>query len=165
MVGVSRGHAADSDVPPSRREWLVRNGLWLVLPVLVDNIVFAGALPGSYGSGGGVPGWLLAAEGVLRVVVFVTPALLTVRLSGRAGRVGAVVYVLGLAVYAASWVAVIAAGDAGVGHPVVATAPYWTPAVFLGGVALLCRARWYLVPVGLFVAVHTAHGLLALGLA
>ncbi len=165
MVGVSRSHAAESDVPASRREWLVGNGLWLVLPVLVANIVFAGALPGGYGSDEGMPGWLLAVEGVLRFVVFVTPALLTVRLSGRAGRIGAVGYVLGLAAYAASWVAVIAAGDAGVGHPVLATAPYWTPAVFLGGVALLCRARWYLVPVRLFVAAHTAHGLLALGLA
>ena len=165
MVDAWQGHAAESDVPASRRERLVRNGVWLVLPVLVANIVLAGALPEGYGSDEGVPGWLLAVEGVLRVVVFIAPALLTVRLSGRAGRVGAVVYVLGLAVYAASWLLVIAAGDAGVGHPVVASAPYWTPAVFLGGVALLCRAPWYLVPVALFVAVHTAHGLLALGLA
>jgi hypothetical protein len=165
VVGAWQGHAAESDVPVPRRERLVRNGLWLVLPVLVANIVLAGALPEGYGGDKGVPGWLLAVEWVLRVVVFVAPALLTVRLSGRAGRVGAVVYVLGLAVYAASWVLVIAAGDAGVGHPVAASAPYWTPVVFLGGVALLCRARWYLVPVGLFVAVHTAHGLLALGLA
>jgi hypothetical protein len=165
VVDAWQGPAAESDVPVSRRDRLVRNGLWLVLPVLVANIVLAGALPEGYGSDEGVPGWLLAVEWVLRVVVFVAPALLTVRLSGRAGRVGAVVYVLGLAVYAASWVAVIAAGDAGVGHPMAATAPYWTPAVFLGGVALLCRARWYLVPVGLFVTVHTAHGLLALGLA
>lgn len=165
MVGAWRGHVAGSDVPESRLERLVRNGVWLVLPVLVANIVFAAALPEGYASDEGVPGWLLAVEWVLRVVVFVAPAWLTVRLSGRAGRVGAVAYVLGLAVYAASWVAVITAGDAGVGHPVVATAPYWTPAVFLSGVAILCRTWWYLVPVGLFVATHTAHGLLALGLA
>ena len=165
MVGAGQGHVAESDVAASRREQLARNGLWLVLPVLAANIGLAGALPAGYGSDEGVPGWLLAVEWALRIVVLVAPALLTVRLSGRAGRVGVVVYVLGLAMYAASWVAVIAAGDAGVGHPVAATAPYWTPAVFLGGVALLCRAWWYLVPAGLFVAVHTAHGLLALGLA
>lgn len=165
MVGAWQGHAGAASVSASRRERLARNGLWLLLPVLVANIVLAGAVPQGYGSDEGVPGWLLALEWVLRVVVLVAPALLTVRLGGRASRVGAVVYVLGLAMYAASWVLVIATGDVGVGHPVAATAPYWTPAVFLAGVALLCRARWYLVPVALFVAVHTAHGLLVLGLA
>jgi hypothetical protein len=45
VVDAWQGPAAESDVPVSRRERLVRNGLWLVLPVLVANIVLAGALP------------------------------------------------------------------------------------------------------------------------
>jgi hypothetical protein len=161
---VPAGTGTEPHDVPTRREWVRRNGVWLVLPVLVVNIVLAGALPEGYGSDEGVPGWLLAVEWVLRVVVFAAPVLMVVTLQGRAGRFGMVVYVLGLALYAASWAVVIAAGDAGVGNPVAATAPYWTPAVFLSGVALLCRRWWYLVPVGLFVAAHTGHGLLSLGL-
>jgi hypothetical protein len=161
---VPAGTGTEPHDVPMRRARVRRNGVWLVLPVLVGNMVLAGILPPGYGSDEGVPGWLLAVEWALRIVVFAAPVLMVVTLQGRAGRVGMVVYGVGLALYAASWAVVIAAGDAGVGHPGVATAPYWTPAVFLSGVAVLCRAWWYLVPVGLFTAAHTSHGLLSLGL-
>jgi hypothetical protein len=162
-ASVPAGTGVEPPDGPTRRARIRRNGAWLVLPVLLGNLVLAGILPPGYGSDEGVPGWLLVVEWALRIVVFTTPVLLVVTLQGRAGMVGMAVYGVGLALYVASW-AVIAAGDAGAGHPGVATAPYWTPAVFLSGVAVLCRAWWYFVPVGWFTVAHTAHGLLSLGL-
>jgi hypothetical protein len=153
-----------ADGGPSRRHRLTHNGFWLVVPVLVANMAFAGLLPDAYGSDEGVPGWLAAAEWTLRLVVFAAPLLVTVSVRGRAGRVGALLYGVGLALYVASWVVAVLAGDGGVDPAVVAVAPYWTPAVFLSGVAVMARAWWYLVPVGLFAAAHTVHGLLSLGL-
>jgi hypothetical protein len=148
----------------TRRERVARNGFWLVLPVLVANIAFAGALPASYASDQGVPGWLLGVEWVLRIVVFAAPLLLTVRPTGRTGRLGVALYIGGLGLYVASWVVAIVAHSTGVAvSPLAATAPYWTPGLFLAGLALMSRTLWYLAPVAMFTAAHTAHGMIVLG--
>jgi hypothetical protein len=142
-----------------------RNGLWLVLPVLLGNAVFAGALPEVYSVDDGVPTWLLVLEWATRLAVFCAPLLMVVSLSGQVERLGAGLYAIGLIAYAGAWALVIAGGDAFVAsHPVVAVAPYWLPAVFFAGLGLMARAYWYLPLVLSFSLVHTVHGLIALGL-
>lgn len=142
------------------------NGVWWVLPVLVGNVVAAGALPSVYADDTGVPAWLLAAEWVSRIVVFAGPLLMTVRVRTPTGRAGLGLYVAGLSAYVASWVLLVAGGGGYVeDHPVVALAPYWTPGVFLAGLGLMAGAWWYLGAVAAFTLAHTWHGLVVLGLA
>lgn len=151
-----------------RADWrsrLVRNGFVPLLPLLVLNAVLVSRLPSAYADDSQVPGWLLALETILRVLVFGLPLLVRLALANPVNRVGLVLFVGGAVAYVASWVAAISvAGAPEPLPPVVALAPYWLAAVFLAGIALMGEAWWYLVPVAAFGVVHTWHGVLSLSL-
>lgn len=148
-----------------RRSRLVRNGFVPLLPLLMLNVVLVSRLPSAYADDSQVPGWLLAVETTLRVLVFGLPLLIRLALANAVNRVGLVLFVGGAVAYVASWVTAISVAGAPESlPPVVALAPYWLAAVFLAGIALMGEAWWYLVPVAAFGVVHTWHGVLSLSL-
>ncbi|MGH1347565.1 MAG: hypothetical protein ACRBN8_38770 [Nannocystales bacterium] len=155
------------------REALSRNGGWLVLVPLGISLALWSALPPAYAPenfGAGIPTWLSLSENVFRVLVFATPGALLVGASSRVQRLGWGLYSIGLALYLASYVLLAIWPDgAWAGSALGFTAPAWTPALWLIGVALICQdswvnARWiwwlYLGPVAAFLGLHVGHAAL-----
>lgn len=152
---------ARPDTRPTRVTHLTRNGFIPLVPVIAWNLVAAGRLPAMYGADTGVPAWLLVVETALRVLVFGWPLLLTLGLDDAARRWGLALYVVGIVAYGLSWLPPLATGAPPV-DPLLALAPYWTPAILLTGVGLMGRSRWYPVAVAAFSLAHVAHGAIAL---
>ena len=157
-------------MPSLPREAYVRNGVWLTVPPLAISFGLWGALPEAYGAeqfDAGMPAWWRLTENVLRLVVFGLPAALVVGSRAELSRMAWPCYGLGLLAYLASYLMLVlwpeeAWSTSAVGF----TAPAWTPAFWLVGLAMLCRASWlwarwrwwmYLVPVAAFLAVHVGH--------
>jgi hypothetical protein len=144
---------------------LARNGFVLLLPVLGLNLALASRLPAAYWDDAQVPSGLLVVETGLRVLVFAGPLVIRLSLARPSNRVGLVLFVVGTLAYAACWVAAITVPGAPESlAPIVALGPYWLPAVYFAGIALMGNAWWYLVPVTAFTVVHTWHGVHSLGL-
>lgn len=155
------------------REALVRNGAWLVLPPLAISFGLWASLPAAYASENfdhDIPAWLRLTETALRILVFVLPGALLVGKPSETSRAAWTTYAVGLGVYLVSyawlaswpqsWWATSAVGF---------TAPAWTPAVWLLGIAMICRESWltkrwtwwmYLPVVVGFLMLHIGHALL-----
>jgi hypothetical protein len=156
------------------RAWLAGNGLLLVLPALAFNLLFASHLPAAYKSDliwNDIPDTIAVPETVLRLFVFVLPALMMVRGKAHVQPKALALFVFGSALYFASWLVLIAYPDgswarSGVGF----LAPAYTPALWLAGLAMLMHnfvipQRWYrrwmygLVSAA-FLGFHNAHAIL-----
>lgn len=144
--------------------WL--NGFWLVVPALLWNLVFASQLPQEiFSSDEGIPGWLLAAEGVLRIAVFAGPLLLHLRWESPLSRAGWILFVLGTLVYFASWLPLMNTPDSAWSQSSLGIlAPYFTPLLFFLGMAMIGESWPFALAAVVFTAVHTSHGLYALKL-
>jgi len=148
---------------------------WLVLPVLAIDGLFGASLPEAFQPAifwADIPAALALAENGLRAAVIGLTVILPLPVGRWRGKEpGFVVYAVGLAAYALSWLALIAwpqsawsLGAAGF------TAPAWTPLLWLAGIGLvadgplldrlaLLRPLYWLVVPG-FVATHLGHALL-----
>lgn len=142
---------------------------WLVVPILVMNVVYAADLPAMFQPevfNAGIPAVIALPENVLRVLLFVLTAFLPMR----AHRAGWVVFLVGSALYAGSWAALIAAPHASWSTSLAGRlAPACTPALWLAGIGMIAdrpafskapRARWLAVYAVLavgFLAAHVSH--------
>lgn len=150
------------------------SGIFLVIPPLVIAQAFASHYPPPFQPANfshAIPAALLIAENVLRGLVFAVAALMPLSQPTTRRPLGASVYLLGLALYTASWALVCFAPASAWSRSLIGfTAPAWTPAVLLTGVALLTgRVRWlpwsrpwmYLVLCAAFLSLHITHTALA----
>lgn len=144
---------------------------WLVVPILVMNVVFTGALPAMFqpaAFNADIPWPIMLVENVLRTLMFSLTAVLPMRWNPR----GWAVFLLGLALYAGSWAALIAApASAWTGSTAGLLAPACTPAIWLAGIAMIAdrppfsqaqRRIWVTAFAALaagFLAAHIAHTL------
>lgn len=148
----------------------VVNGFLLIVPLLLLDALLGNRLPRPYQkeSWDAVPRLISVPETVLRFPVLLLPLLLPISLSAPVQRVGAVVYLVGVLVYAAAWTAQIRRPDSVWSTGKVGfLAPAYTPMLWLTGIALIgaepTSARLDFVPwtflgiAALFVAVHTLH--------
>jgi hypothetical protein len=156
------------DVVPDR-SWvtLVCNRFWLIVPVLALDLALTGRLPpplapGSVGPD--IPGWVSLSETVLRVVVMGSPLLMPLTLREPRSRPGLALYAVGLAGYAAAWIAVVWAPTSAWSTSAVGfTALAWTSIIMFAGIGLRStlwffpgyRPWMYLSAAALFSAVHT----------
>lgn len=156
--------------------WTVvaRNGALLLVPVLAITFGLWARLPAVFGNAAfdeGVPARLLAVENVLRVAVFALPLLLYFSASDTLQRLGWFLYIAGLALYLASYLAQIFAPASAWSQSVIGfTALAWTTVPWLAGIGLVCADTWlplpwnrliYLLCAAAFVVAHTAHAWLA----
>ncbi|MDJ0754984.1 MAG: hypothetical protein QNJ45_15785 [Ardenticatenaceae bacterium] len=149
---------------PILSRWLT-SGFLLLVPVLIWNALFFSKLPPVYNSDAGVPGWLLVAEGALRLVVFAWPLLLIISWGKGISKVGLILYLTGSLVYYAAWlVQIYAPSSALAGFPLVALAPAWVPLIFMSGIGLMAESWGYVAAVTLFVIAHVGHNLITHGL-
>lgn len=132
------------------------NCLWLLIPVCVWNAVFARQLPQEgFHSDDGVSHFILIAEHILRIAVFLWPLFLPLRWEHGSGRTGMILFSMGLLIYFGSWIPLLYYPQAAWSLSTAGLlAPAYTSLVWLFGIALI-GASW---PYGLlslfFVAVH-----------
>jgi hypothetical protein len=147
-----------------------KNVGWLLVPVSVWNVALASHLPQSFSPAvfsSDIPALLSAAENTLRIVVFALPFFAPFELISTWQRVGLAVFGIGLAIYFASWIPLIAAPSSSWSLSAIGfLAPAYTPLVWLLGLALLMQRlhwrspyRWwlYLTLSACFLATHISH--------
>jgi len=144
--------------------------LWLVVPILLVNLFFAGQLPPMYARSvfwHDIPAVVAYGENVLRTLVIAVPLLMPLSLRGRRRRVGFAVYLAGLIAYLAAWFALILAPDSAWSTSAVGLlAPAYTPLVWAVGIGLVGQPRYlpavvrtwaYPAVAVLFTAFHLLH--------
>lgn len=103
--------------------------------------------------------WLLMAENITRIVVFVFPLLLPVRLQDGISKIGLAIYLLGTLLYFATWIPIIWMHDSSWSQCAAGLlAPRLTPLLPLLGIALIGHSVPYAVVSALFIILHTWHG-------
>jgi len=133
------------------------NCLLLAGPLLVFNAVFGTRLPEGLYHDEGVPSAIGLPESALRVVVFVAPLWLPLRLERRGPLV---VFSLGAVLYVLSWVPALADLELARRMPVYLL-PHITPVVWLLALAWMGRSWLFATASLVFVGLHTSHGVLA----
>ncbi len=141
------------------------NGIWLLAPVMVWNILLAAKLPAAFSRDvfwHEVPSIISIPENTLRIALFALPGV-TVFEPGA----GLLVYGLGLVAYFASWLALIHRPESRWSrHALGFLAPAYTPSLWLAGVALSTTSyvghepwvRWAFVALSAgFLSFHVAH--------
>ena len=138
-----------------RHHAMTRNGFVLIVPLLVWNALMWPQLPADAGGTEAVPLVLDVAEQGLRLIVLAMPLGLRLEYRGRRGVAGLLLYVLGLAVYALTWIPWLR-GSEQVSLPLL-LGPAVTPLMVFTGIAVLARSAAYAIVAAGFTLVHAVH--------
>ena len=171
--GVSAPHVS-MGAPPGVR--FLRNCFCLMVPVLGFNLLFAQALPRAFQPdvfSRDIPPSISVPENVLRGLLFVLLLLMPLTRPGATRRTpGIAMYSMGLALYFASWAALIFRPNGAWSTSAIGfMAPAWTPIFWFVGMAWLSEERlfvplrfyrrWMFIGVSaLFLVFHNAHAAL-----
>ncbi|HCS39564.1 MAG TPA: hypothetical protein DIW44_08265 [Anaerolineaceae bacterium] len=136
------------------------NCLWLMLPLLVWNIILGPRMMDTrITSDLHSPKWLLMAENVVRIFVFVLPLLLPLHLKDITSNTGLWIYIIGTLIYFASWLPLLFAPQSVWSNSAAGLlAPRLTPYLSFLGVAIIGQSWLYAVIAGFFIILHTWHG-------
>ena len=139
--------------------WL--NCLWLMVPLLAWNIILAPKITlVKVISDANSPIWLLAAENIVRMIVFAFPLLLPLRVQDTVSKTGLAVYLIGTLLYFITWIPLIWLPDSIWSQSAVGLlAPRLTPLLPFLGIALIGHSAPYAVVSALFIILHTWHGI------
>jgi hypothetical protein len=137
------------------------NGFLLLLPLLAWNLALGSRLAqAAITSDAHSPKWLLGAENIARLLVFVFPLLLPIQLKDAWNKAGLAVYGLGTLIYFASWLPLLLSPDSAWSQSAAGLlAPRVTPFLSFLGIALLCNAWPYGAISVVFIFFHTWHGI------
>jgi hypothetical protein len=106
------------------------------------------------------PAWLLGAENVFRLVTFILPMLLCMKLDTSLGKFGLAVYIIGTLIYFASWIPLMVAPQSAWSQSIPGLfAPRLTPLISLIGIALIAASWPYGLLATIFIFFHTWHGI------
>ena len=160
---------------PDKLQWLRSCGLLLV-PIVLWNVAFFGYLPRPLNSEEfwrDIPPLLAATENISRVIVIAMPFLMPLDVKSRRQRIGLIVFLIGVAAYFASWLALMVYPSSAWSQSAMGfIAPAYTPFIWLVGIALigermfwLARYRWYayLPIILIFEISHIAHTAIVFG--
>jgi hypothetical protein len=141
-------------------DWLLFNGFWLLVPVLVWNAVFASKLPQKiFSSDRGIPQLLLILEHILRIPVFILPLLMRMNFESDFFLPGLIVYLLGSTLYYGSWILLLHFPSSAWSKSFSGViSPFIFPLIIFGGVALICLSWFYMLCSVLMISVHVYHG-------
>jgi hypothetical protein len=138
------------------------NCFWLVVPVLGLNVALGGHLPPVFDAAVAaekVPNWLALVESGLRLLTVALPAVMPLAVHDGRGRAGLVLYLVGLAAYALSWVPLVGFADSAWSTSLIGlVAPAVTPMLWMAGIALIGDRdyRWIRLPRWTFAMIATA---------
>ncbi len=138
--------------------WL--NCFWLLVPLLIWNVVLTPRITiKEIISDAHSPNWLLAAENVMRILVFAFPILLPLQVKDPLSKIGLILYLGGTLIYFATWIPLLLAPDSIWSQSTIGLlAPRLTPILPFIGIALIGNSIPYAFISALFVALHTWHG-------
>ena len=159
-----------SKLDPSSAHILFRNGALLIVPPMIITFGLWGALPVAYSPDifdKDIPKWVGVFENVFRVLVFSLPGILYFGKKETSQQVGWYLYIGGLAVYLASYLAQIVYPDSAWSQSIIGfTAPAWSTLFWFAGIGLVCMRSWlpipwhrsiYLLSVFIFLIFHIGH--------
>lgn len=141
------------------------NCFWLILPLLAWNILFGAKITQELiTSDAHSPAWLLGAENIFRLATFILPLFLLlprgVEWNSTLPKIGLVVYIIGMLIYFASWIPLMAAPQSAWSQSLPGLfAPRLTPLIWLVGVALIAASWPYGLLATIFIFFHTWHGI------
>jgi hypothetical protein len=139
------------------------------VPPLAISVGLWSKLPGAYGNAFWdiVPSYVSVPEHVLRLAAFALAALLTFGVDTPRQRWGLLTYLIGLCLYAGSYVVEIQFPDSAWSRSAIGfLAPAWTPLLWFAGIGLMTddsysprrfRGAHFVIVTMAFVGVHVTH--------
>jgi len=148
------------------------NCMLLILPIMAWNVIFANKLPRAYLAEifeKDIPPLITNGENIFRLLVFILPLLMPLRIETQTQKLGLWFYLTGTAIYFISWLAQMyflqsAWSLSAWGF----LAPAYTPIIWLVGIGLIgselyfsspYRSWMYIALSSIFIAFHLSHAL------
>ena len=126
-------------------QYLYRNCFLLFIPVILLNILFTKYLPECYLKN--ISHIIVPTEIIVRIVLMALSTIMMIDLKGRIGKTGILIYVIGLAIYSASYFVLINYPDTIVGKNVILQlSGYWTAMIWLIGIGLIGKWKKRSIP-------------------
>jgi hypothetical protein len=141
-------------------ELTLSNCFWLLIPLLLWNVSLGPQLiDPKIISDTHSPKWLLLAENFTRILVFLLPLLIPLRIDSVLKKSGLVIYIIGTLFYFFSWLPLLFAPESGWSQSTAGLlAPRLTPLLPFLGIGLL-GSNWLYGGISiLFIILHTWHG-------
>jgi hypothetical protein len=148
------------------------NCMLLLLPIMTWNIIFSNKLPVLYSPKvfwKEIPSVIANGENIFRLVVFILPVLMPMRIETQSHKRGLWLYIAGTAIYFISWLAQIYFPQSAWSLSVWGfLAPAYTPLIWLVGIGLIGDALYFSSPYRswmyiaasiTFISFHTSHAL------
>ncbi len=148
----------------------IKNNFLLLIPIFLWNIFLMDYLPEAYGSDifwKDIPKFVGIGENILRIIVFVLPAIMVFSLKSRMQRIGFSIYLIGTIIYFLSWLMVIILPESNWSQSLLGfMAPAYTTIIWFIGIGLIGKKACFKIPylshiyIGfsiLFVVFHTLH--------
>ncbi len=148
----------------------LRNCFLLLIPIFIWNIAFAEMLPEKYTSPifwTAIPPFVKYTENILRVIVFVLPAIMQISFKTKCEKIGWIIYFVGIGFYFLSWVIQIMLPLSSWSNSYLGfMAPAYTTIIWFIGIGLignksyfiqLNMTKLYITVSTLFVMIHSYH--------
>ena len=146
------------------------NCFLLLIPLFLWNIIWVDFLPEGYSAAifwKDIPLYVVYGENILRIVLFVLPAIMVLSIKSQTEKIGLVLYLFGLALYFSSWLLQIFIPYSNWSQSLIGfMAPAFSTFVFFIGIGLIGNkaffkfpylSQLYIVLSILFVFFHSAH--------
>jgi len=148
------------------------NCLLLLLPIMAWNLIFASKLPWAYSEevfSKNIPSFIASGENIFRLIVFILPVLMPLRIEMQSQKFGLWLYIAGTAIYFVSWLAQIYFPQSAWSLSAWGfLAPVYTPLIWLVGIGLIgitlyfsspYRSWMYIATSVIFLGFHLSHAL------
>ena len=148
------------------------NCLLLLLPIMAWNLFFANKLPHAYSEevfSKNIPSFITNGENILRLMVFILPVLMPLRIETQSQKLGLWLYIIGTAIYFLSWLVQIYFPQSTWSLSAFGfLAPAYTPLVWLTGIGLIGSTLYfsspyqswmYIILSVIFISFHLSHAL------
>jgi hypothetical protein len=142
------------------------NCFWFFVPVIIFNIIFTKYLPEHYLKNINHP--IVTIETIARIITIVFALIMAMKLDNKIGKIGLIVYIIGILIYFCSYFIVIKASEISLhNNIIVLLAPYWTSVLWLIGIGLLGNKLFINIPYHyiayiiisiVFAIIHSIHG-------
>jgi len=142
------------------------NCFWFFIPIIIFNITFTKYLSGFYLKNINHP--IVTIETIARVITIAFSVIMAIKLDNKIGKVGLIVYIIGVLIYFCSYFIVIKIPPILFhNNIIVLLAPYWTSVLWLIGIGLLGNKLFINIPYHytvyiilsiVFAVIHSIHG-------
>jgi len=142
------------------------NCFWFLLPIIIFNIILTKYLPKHYLKNIKHP--IVTLETIARIVTIVFSVIMEIKLDNKVGKIGLIVYIIGVLIYFCSYFIVIKLPLTLFNNNIaVLLSPYWTSVLWLIGIGLIGNKLFVIIPYHyiiyivisiVFAMLHGIHG-------